>query len=255
MRQLLKAFGRPRRGTNSAEHLVNTIRPDTPFTAIGDIHGRADLLDDLLARLNAPSDQPLIFVGDYVDRGPESAAVLARLFEMQQAGGDQVVCLMGNHEKMLCEFVDDPLGKGARWLVNGGLDTLQSFGVSGLSRRPDPDDAMRACEALEQAMPDGMLSWLRNLPLSWQSGNVWCVHAAMDVEKDPEAQRSRTLLWGHESFLEHSRNDDICVVHGHTIVDAPFNGNSRISIDTGAYFTGNLTAAQISDGQCVFVTT
>ncbi|MEJ6401961.1 metallophosphoesterase family protein [Yoonia sp. 2307UL14-13] len=254
MRQIFKAFRRRNDVASSqAQGRPNDLRPDAPFYAIGDIHGCDDLLARLLSRIDPEHDQQLIFLGDYVDRGPESAAVLARLFEMSQRFGNRIVCLRGNHERMMCQFIEDPLGKGARWLVNGGTETLKSFGITGIGRRPDADAAMEACDALEHAMPEGMIAWLETLPLSWQSGNVWCAHAAMDPAMPPDDQKSNTILWGHPTFLDTARPDDICVVHGHTIVPSPKNADSRISIDTGAYRTGVLTAAHISTEKCAFI--
>lgn len=232
----------------------NIIQPKEPFCAIGDIHGCLELLQELLTRIDPDSKNKLIFMGDYIDRGPDSAGVLRKLFDLSQTDPDRITCLQGNHEKMMLEFIDDPLGKGARWLVNGGIDTLQSFGISGVAERPDPDDAMEACDALEEALPDGMQAWLAALPLTWNSGNMWCAHAAMDPTKDPSAQSPRVLLWGHPDFLDQPREDGNCIVHGHTITPQPISGNSRISVDTGGYMTGQLTAACIATDHCSFET-
>lgn len=257
MRQFLKKLigGQDAADQKGPRNLTpNIIKPTEPFCAIGDIHGCHELLQKLLAQIDPDSKNKLIFMGDYIDRGPDSAGVLRKLFELSQAEPDRITCLQGNHEKMMLEFIDDPLGKGARWLVNGGLDTLQSFGISGLSERPDPDDAMAACDALEEALPAGMQAWLSTLPLTWNSGNIWCAHAAMDPAKDPGAQSPRVLLWGHPAFLDQPREDEHCIVHGHTITPQPISGNSRIAVDTGAYMTGQLTAACIATDQCNFQT-
>lgn len=235
--------------------MPNILRPDAPFYAVGDIHGRVDLLADLLARIDPDQDQKIVFLGDYVDRGPDSAAALQLLFELQQRRPDQIVCLMGNHERMMCDFMDDPLDRGAIWLRNGGMATLASYGITDIGAKPTADQTIKACEALEAALPADIATWLARLPLSWNSGNVWCAHAAMDPEVDPGRQQSRTLLWGNRAFLDAPRQDEICVIHGHTIVDRPVNMNSRIAIDTGAYRTGKLTAAHISHGQCNFIST
>ncbi len=210
---------------------------------------------DLLSRIDPNEDQQIVFLGDYVDRGADSAKTLRFLYEVAQRRPDQVVCLMGNHEKMMCEFIDDPLDRGARWLRNGGLATLASFGITGLAEKPTPDRAMEACDQLEAAIPKEVLDWLVDLPLSWHSGNVWCAHAAMDPDAPPQTQRSKTMLWGHPAFLKSPREDGICVVHGHTIVDQPFNANSRIAVDTGAHRTGRLTAAYIAPQTCEFIST
>lgn len=232
------------------EHSVVTcdVAPDAPFTAIGDIHGRLDLLQDLLARHG--TDQTLVFLGDYVDRGPSSAQVLALLQELCTA--QDVICLKGNHEQMLLDFVDDPLGRGVGWLMHGGDATLRSYGIT----QPKRDgDLLAASTALEEAMPEGQLDWLRTLPLQWRSGNVFCVHAGMDPAKAPDQQRSNTLIWGHPQFLTTPRTDGLWLVHGHTTVKRPQAEASRIAIDTGAYQSGILTAAEITQGACRFVST
>ena len=258
MRQFLKSFAGWRSSASrhdQNEGIPNILRPDAPFYAVGDIHGRADLLADLLARIEANEAEKIVFLGDYVDRGPDSAATLKLLFDLQQRRPDQIVCLMGNHEKMMCDFIDDPLDRGAIWLRNGGLATLASFGITNIDAKPTADQSIEACDALEAALPTDIAAWLAGLPLSWNSGNIWCAHAAMDPEVDPGKQRSRTLLWGNRAFLNAPRQDEICVIHGHTIVDRPFNMNSRIAIDTGAYKTGRLTAAYISHAKCDFIST
>jgi serine/threonine protein phosphatase 1 len=254
LRRFLKAFvGKATAKPSAGPEVANILRPAMPFYAVGDLHGRVDLLETLIARIDPAADERIIFLGDYIDRGDQSAQTLDRVFQMMQERPNQVICLMGNHEKMMCDFIDDPLDRGAIWLRNGGLATLGSYGITGASANPTPDQAIDISTALEAALPAGVLKWVRELPLSWSSGNIWCVHAAMDPSSAPQAQHAKTLLWGHRDFLETPRDDGICVVHGHTIVDEPVNMNSRISIDTGAYRSGRLTAAHIAEGKCKFI--
>jgi serine/threonine protein phosphatase 1 len=235
--------------------LVNTLQPDAPFFAIGDLHGRLDLLEKLVSKLDLSEGKKVVFLGDYIDRGDQSAQTLDYLFQISRDFGDQVICLMGNHEKMMFDFIDDPIERGSIWLRNGGLATLASYGIKGVLAKAKQDEALEVSATFEAALPEGLLKWMRKLPLSWNSGNIWCVHAAMDPSRAPQAQDINTLLWGHRAFLETPRDDGICVVHGHTIVDAPFNMNSRISIDTGAYKSGQLTAAYIAERECNFIST
>ncbi len=231
------------------------LKPETSFNAIGDVHGCSDLLDVLLEKIDPAQDQRLIFLGDYVDRGPNTAATLERLYVMTQQRPDDVICLMGNHEKMMLKFLDDPLGQGSNWLRHGGVETLASYGIDGVSGRASPDAAIAACEAFERALPIEIAQWLRQLPLQWQSGNICCTHAAMDPTIAPSAQAAKTMLWGHRDFLGIDRADDFVVVHGHTTVSAPARHASRIAIDTGAHKTGRLTAACIRHDHCAFITT
>lgn len=228
------------------------LAPDQTFYAIGDIHGCDRLLTDLLTRVENQNEAgcPVVFLGDYVDRGPDSAAVVSRLYDLSRDAAYPVTCLMGNHEKMLLEFIDDPVGEGLRWLRHGGIETLKSFGLTSVTANSDMEDLMEVADALEAALPDGLQAWLRALPLQWRSGNVVCVHAAMNPTRGPDEQSSRTLLWGHN---DHSpRTDDIWVVHGHTIVKEPVAKNGRIAVDTGAYQSGRLTATEIQSGSCRF---
>lgn len=228
-------------------------RPDKPFYAIGDVHGRLDLLDDVLGQLHPGAT--VVLVGDYVDRGENSAGVLRRLFELSQDGRRQVICLKGNHEDMMLRFLDDPARRGNMWLRNGGLQTLASFGISGVAERMDAESSRRVSEALAKSMGADMISWVRALPCQWQSGNVAVVHAGADPRIPIAQQTSQTLVWGHADFPTTPRQDKNWVLHGHTIMDHPVFENGIISIDTGAYATGRLTAAGVSDGNVEFLTT
>lgn len=239
-----------------APSIETLLKPDAPFYAVGDIHGCQGLMEKLVAQIRTKDKgAPIVFVGDYADRGAQSAQVLETLFHMQQAMPSQVICLMGNHERMLLEFIDDPLGKGARWLINGGIETLASYGISGVKQRPDEDDALDVADQLEAAMPEGLQDWLRMLPLRWSSGNVHVVHAAMDPGTPPDAQKERHLLWGHREFLREAREDGACVVFGHVIVSNPDVRDGRIAIDTGAYKTGKLTAVRVDAEGWTFLQT
>ncbi|PCI42972.1 MAG: serine/threonine protein phosphatase [Alphaproteobacteria bacterium] len=224
------------------------ITPDSAFYAIGDIHGRLDLLQRLLGQFEA--ETPVFCVGDYVDRGEHSAEVLRFLH-----ANPAITCLKGNHEMMLLGFLDSPKSKGGNWLRFGGLQTLASFGITGLSETAASGDLEKASAALKAAMGAPLIDWLRHLPLSWQSGNVALVHAGADPMIEIAGQREDFLVWGHPEFAKTPRPDGLWVVHGHTIVDAPLAKDGRISIDTGAYATGRLTAARIDADGVQFLST
>jgi serine/threonine protein phosphatase 1 len=218
------------------------LAPEEPFVAIGDVHGRDDLLGRLLDRLEAEEPElRVVLVGDYIDRGERSASVLARL-----SSRPHLVCLMGNHEAMCLGFLEDPAREGPRWLANGGLQTLASFGIGGVTLGSGPTALEAARDRLAMAMGENLIGWLADRPLLWHSGNVAVVHAGADPLRALEDQEERTLLWGHPRFAAQPRTDGIWVVHGHTILPEPVVEAGRIGIDTGAFATGRLTAALIA---------
>ncbi len=233
------------------------LAPDVPFFAVGDIHGSDQLLQNLLVKLTdvAHPDAMLICVGDYVDRGEDSAAVLQRLYEMHSQSGGLMECLMGNHEHMMLNFLDDPVRHGSRWLRYGGLQTLASFKIAA-PRGSSVADAewMQVRDAFKGALGADLEDWLRNLPSQWITGNVAVVHAAADPELPIDGQDRSTLLWGHPEFDKKPRRDGTWVVHGHTIVDSAVSVDGRISVDTGAYATGKLTAALVEKAKVTFIT-
>ncbi|MBF9032602.1 serine/threonine protein phosphatase [Rhodobacterales bacterium HKCCE3408] len=235
-------------------------RPRTHTYIVGDLHGRADLLEPLFARIDAdigataaPEPQ-LVFVGDYVDFGPDSALVLRRLMDLSDEFPKNVTCLMGNHDRMMLDFLADPVRRGPRWLKAGGVATLRSFGLHDPGDTIDPGTLGTVARDLATAMPAGMLDWLAARPLSWNSGNVWAVHAAADPYHRMDEQSARVLLWGHPEFDVLPRNDGAWIVHGHTEVETPTAVEGRINVDTGAWHSGHLTACAIRpDGQWVFL--
>lgn len=234
-----------------------TLVPEVPFYAIGDIHGSDDLLERLIQKLAnlAHPEARLICVGDFVDRGEDSAGVMRRLFNMQKGAGDLMVCLMGNHEHMMLKFLDEPVGHGARWLRYGGLQTLASFQVSGLPGTSASElEWIALRDTFREALGPELEAWVRGLPSHWHTGNVWVVHAGADPAVPIADQDRSTLLWGHRDFFEVPRTDGQWVVHGHTIVDAAQAKDGRIAIDTGAYATGKLTAALVERGRVSLVT-
>ncbi len=230
------------------------IAPGQPFLAIGDIHGRADLLERLeRIILEQSPGLPAVFVGDYIDRGDHSAQVLELLMSSSEDGPQPVFCLRGNHEAMCLKFLDNPTEAGPRWLRYGGLQTLASYGVK--VSVSDDSGLRRIRDDLALAMGDKVIDWLRERPAIWSSGNVHVTHAGADPSVSMDAQQRKNLVWGHKDFEHKPRTDGQWVVHGHVIVDAPFAMKGRIAIDTGAYVTGRLTAAVIGDGSVRFLST
>ena len=233
------------------------VAPDERVYAIGDVHGRADLLDALLRTIDADAQRlsdgrtaRLVMLGDYVDRGERSAAVLARLAQLAAAGA---ICLAGNHEAALLAFIARPAEEAA-WLEMGGLQTLASFGV-----RPPAFRDRRTIEATAAALAAAMgpaLDFLRNdLCAIHESGAVVFVHAALVPGRPLAAQDEEALLWGDRRFLARGWAQDRLVVHGHTAAAEPVVAPGRICVDTGAYYSGRLTAVRLDGAGHAFLST
>ncbi|WP_373355353.1 metallophosphoesterase [Pseudoroseicyclus sp. CXY001] len=241
--RLISRFRRPAPASFTA-----ALAPDAPLAVIGDVHGCDSLLAGLLARLaeEAP-DHRIVLAGDLVDRGEQSAEVLRRARTLDAE------VLMGNHEAMMLAFLEHPRSEGPRWLANGGLQTLASFGIGGLGLAPAPEALREAAAALREAMGPELLDWLAARPMLFRSGNVAVIHAGGEPGLPIDEQPERASLWGSPSFLQETRADGIWVVRGHVIVPEPQAAEGRISIDTGAFATGCLSAALIGAGGLHFL--
>jgi serine/threonine protein phosphatase 1 len=227
--------------------------PGVRIYAIGDIHGRLDLLDMMLDTIAAheaawPGGRAvLVFLGDYVDRGKHSRGVLERLM----GGLPEAIeahFLRGNHEDIMLRCLDEPR-LFSNWAVNGGLTTLASYGVDpGLAL-----DGARAMDALARALPDSHLAFLKGLRLSLELGDFFFVHGGVRPDVPLCDQDEQDLLYIREPFLSHRGDFGRVVVHGHTPVREPEMLPNRIGIDTGAFFTGRLTALLIEGEQRRFI--
>ncbi len=256
----LLARWRGKTAAPAPEPFTAAIAPDSTVYGVGDIHGRLDLLERLLERVEADAAEigeataPIVLVGDYVDRGEQSRAVLERLRTLRDAAPDRLICLKGNHEAMMLQFIGGPAHRRTRWMRVGGLQTLASFGVGGVSESSGEAELEDAAKRLADALGD-LADWVDALPLTARFGNVHFVHAAADPDLPLDAQEPGTLLWGHGAFAERSRRDGQWVVHGHTVTDAAEARDGRISIDTGAWFSGRLTAVRLRPGEAEFLST
>lgn len=223
--------------------------------AIGDIHGRADLLGQTFARIDEDLDRrPVakalqVFLGDYVDRGPESAGVLDRLIARSQT--HQTLCLKGNHELYLLEFLENPSILKV-WAQYGALTTLHSYGLKPMLNAGLKEQAELA-EALRQAMPKNHRQFLAQLPLSFTCGDFYFVHAGVRPSTPLSRQSEDDLLWIRNEFLCHEEPFEKVVVHGHTPVMEPDVRSNRINIDTGAYATGRLTCLRLERDDIDFI--
>jgi serine/threonine protein phosphatase 1 len=224
--------------------------PDVPLYAIGDVHGRADLLIALLETIardaeaeGIAAEAEIVALGDYVDRGEDSCGAVELLQALATDPEARLRCLMGNHERMMLDFLDAPEGPAARWPRYGGDATLLSWGI-------DPTEgtaAMRAAR-LREALGPETEAWLRALPLAHRSGDVVLAHAGLDPALPPEAQSAQILLWGAPGIHASARADGLWVVHGHVAGDEPVLAGRRICCDTGAYYSDRLTAVALRAG-------
>ena len=223
--------------------------------AIGDVHGRADLLsklfmridDDLKARPTADSVQ--IFLGDYIDRGPNSRQVVDLLIARRLE--HDVICLKGNHEDYALQFLSDPAVLN-QWKKIGGLNTLLSYGVTP-TRRDNPQSQHEVAIALDQAIPDSHRRFFQGLGLSFTCGDFFFAHAGVRPGIPLREQSQQDLLWIREDFLLHEEDFGKVVVHGHTPAREPDIRPNRINIDTGAYATGRLTCLVLEGDQMSFL--
>ena len=223
--------------------------------AVGDIHGRADLLSALLMRIDddlksrPTTDAVHVFLGDYIDRGPSSRQVIDLLIARRQ--GHDVVLLKGNHEDFAIRFLSDPTLL-SQWQNVGGLDTILSYGVTP-SGRLDSQTQQQLATAFGNRIPDSHRRFLGSLALSLTCGDFFFVHAGVRPRVPLERQSQLDLLWIREDFLLHEESFGKVVVHGHTPARKPEIRPNRINIDTGAYATGRLTCLVLEDDQMSFL--
>ena len=238
-----------------------TVPAGQAVYAIGDVHGRLDLLEDLVAHIREdvaqhPSDsaRSLIFLGDYVDRGPESRGVVDAVMS-DLLPGFTTVRLMGNHEEAMLSFLDGE-SDGLDWLSFGGLETLLSYGVP-LRSLPNSGEAVKALQAaLIEAVPERHVAFFRNCLLHYSVGDYVFVHAGVRPGITLEKQTQTDLLWIRDDFLRvRAPLPGRVVVHGHTICDLPQNRGHRINIDTGAFVSGRLTCLVLRGSERRFLST
>jgi serine/threonine protein phosphatase 1 len=225
--------------------------------AIGDLHGRIDLLTRLLSWIDAdlaarPISRPIqVFLGDYIDRGPNSRDVIDCLIERSLR--QETVLLKGNHEVMLTEFLRDPARLRA-WQQFGGMQTLLSYGIP-TKLNIDPTEEVRIAQALAGALPPSHQRFLSGLRSWFACGDFLFVHAGVRPGVPLGRQADEDLLWIRNDFLLSEEDFGKIVVHGHTPVERPEILANRINIDTGAYATGHLTCLIIEQEQISFART
>ena len=234
--------------------LGETRKPAAPagmrLYAIGDIHGSADLLDRMMDAIAGDletlgtSRARIIFLGDYVDRGPDTPGVLDRLIALQRGALD-CVFLKGNHEAELLGFLKDPAGH-VHWLEWGGEETLQNYGVNTGAARDMHDIAAD----LVRALPADHLDFMTNLPVRHEAGDYLFVHAGVKPGVPLDEQTDYDQIWIRGEFhrMDPGQRPDKVVIHGHQSAKKIVDKGWRICVDTGAVWTGTLTAL-VLEGQ------
>jgi serine/threonine protein phosphatase 1 len=241
-------------GTLHVGEPQGSVPEGTRIYAIGDIHGRLDLLDEVLARIDADmdrhpaSDAIRVFLGDYIDRGPDSKRVLDRLINCV---AQPTVCLMGNHEAFLREFLKNP-DTLSIWSGCGGLDTLLSYGLAP-TVSPNAAGQRKLASDLDRVFPSSHRTFLGSLRPYFICGDFFFVHAGVRPGTLLTEQSEDDLLWIREDFLLCQDNFGKVIVHGHTPVREPDVRPNRINIDTGAYATGRLTCLVLESDNIRFI--
>lgn len=237
--------------------------------AIGDIHGRYDLLVDLLEmidvdRMSHPDDlnATIVFLGDYIDRGLQSRQIID-LFLSDRMESYTTVFLMGNHEEALLEFLKEP-SFGEQWSRYGGRETLYSYGL-----QPPPPRGQDSFQAIERSRNDWLTLWnsfqvklpkehydfFNSLTPSFTLGDYIFVHAGLRPGEPIEMQSQKDMMWIRDEFLTATNRFSKLVVHGHTPEDRIHRDNRRLGLDTGAYLTGKLSAARLLGEDIAFLST
>ena len=234
-------------------------RPSVPagrrVYAIGDVHGRADLLSEILARIDddlkaRPAvDTVEVFLGDYIDRGPSSREVVNLLIARRRE--HDTIFLKGNHEDYALKFLSDPTIL-SKWKRIGGLDTILSYGLAP-THGDDPQSQHQIAAEFSQAMPDSHRRFFKGLALSFTCGDFFFAHAGVRPGVPLRVQFQRDLLWIRDDFLLHEEDFGKVIVHGHTPARKPDIRPNRINIDTGAYATGRLTCLVLEGHQVSFL--
>lgn len=226
--------------------------PDYAIYAIGDVHGCIDLLRSAENAIYEDIGKSgvaglVVLLGDYVDRGPSSAAVIEHLMSPIPAKAKRLA-LCGNHDDLLLRFFDSPR-ENLSWLEMGGRDTLSSYGLDGnYVSAHTKADAAKLKAAMTARIPERHIAFLRDMPVYLRVGPYLFVHAGVRPGVPLDAQTDEDLMWIREPFISKGAQLPLTLIHGHTPCKDVSLGPNRIGIDTGAYVTGKLTVLKISQG-------
>lgn len=225
------------------------LPPDITIYAIGDIHGCLRLLNGLHERIDADMagcrsrDIVEIYLGDYVDRGPDSSGVISSL--MRRSKERKVVCIRGNHEQLLEQFVTGEIQLDD-WLKYGGADTLRSYGAT-------PQQLTANADELRRLIPTKHIEFIRRFDRHVHVGPYFFTHAGVRPGQSLRGQSAMDLMWIRDEFLQHDGDFGAIIVHGHTPIQEVEMKHNRICIDTGAYMTGRLSCVRIDQSGPVII--
>lgn len=217
--------------------------------AIGDVHGMKELAAKAEAAIAAdagfrPDTSVILYLGDLVDRGPDSAFLLDWLAVKSKTGAERMF-LRGNHEAMMQAFLDEPISH-LNWLDFGGLETLNSYGIL---ERPDKLRKMRDRDIralLDTTISHSHRKMLADMLDAVEAEDFFFAHAGVVPDRPLSDQTRDDLLWSRDRFMAHEGGFPKTIVHGHTPVERAVHAFDRVSVDTGAYMTGRLTVAKVS---------
>lgn len=230
---------------SNADAPPGSLPDGTVVYAVGDIHGRADLLARMHVLIHADAAarearrRVLVYLGDYVSRGPDSRTVID-MIRAHPFRDVALVTLKGNHEDCLVRFLEGDLAAGGHWLDYGGIAGLASYGIQ-VSGYRDAADLAAIRERVLRSLPPSHIAFYQCLPLHHVEGGYVFVHAGVRPGVALHAQEPRDLMWLRGTFLNYEGRLGAVVVHGHTIAPEPEIRGNRIGIDTGAFRTGRLT--------------
>lgn len=235
---LTKIFRKPQK-----PHVSPHVPDKQRIYAIGDIHGRADLLSQLHEKIRIDAElyegkKTIVYLGDYVDRGEQSKQVIDILIS-EPLENFESIHLKGNHEQAMMDFIEYP-GAAAAWLSFGGREALSSYGIP-LAYIPSMNEVGEIAQKLSDKLPDSHRELMTNALPSWQCGSYYFVHAGIRPGVDLDEQTIEDKLWIRDDFLGSTLSHGTIVVHGHSITMVPEFLPNRIGIDTGAFSTGVLT--------------
>ncbi|MGB3469963.1 MAG: metallophosphoesterase family protein [Erythrobacter sp.] len=238
------------RSNTKASSPLPSVPDGTRYYVIGDIHGRLDLYDALIAGIEIddaaqkPADTQIILLGDLVDRGPESAGVIARTRKWQAQRNVRI--LAGNHEEMFITSFEKPEIL-RHFLKHGGRETVMSYGIS--RKQFNTMTLEELFSALPQIVPRADIDYLAGFEECITAGDYLFVHAGIEPGVPIAEQKRKDMLWIRDRFLNHEGPLEKVVVHGHTIFDRVMDCGNRIGIDTGAFRSGVLTALVLEGDQ------